>query len=505
MRSRAKTTKWNIFFHFLAILMMICSGVLLVPLYLKYIPLPLYGAWLATGNILVWITAIDPGLSLVLQQRIANLYGAQDKYKIGCIITSGLLLTIGICLFILITGVAIFFIFPILLKLPSNLDFNLLRDCFLIALIGSVFLIFSYSLTAINQGLQSSKGIGFIYVLVTLTGIIISVTMLKKDYGLYSIAIMPLISGVGLTAGNLGYLFWRYTVEDIPFVKSLQELKGISKLVSYSFIGRLGGVITSNMDLFVVAKFLGPQNAAFLNLTRKAPDMSKMFIARPVIAFIPSLAHLNGSGEKEKQVTIIIRLVCILFWILGLVLGGFWAFNDDFVKLWVGEEMFAGKTISIIISSTLFLTAITDSFGNLCVALGSIKKNSLVSFGQAILSAVLMIIGAKYFGMLGVVVGPLIALLLFSSWLYPKHLISLLQLDRKLLKNLFYELIKVLTLTFILALVFSRFIILSWFNFIILTGAFFALYFLMLLFLSSSFRNEIIKMKIKLMHLFSVI
>jgi O-antigen/teichoic acid export membrane protein len=473
---------------------MICSGVLLVPLYLKYIPLPLYGAWLATGNILVWITVVDPGLSLVLQQKIANLYGAQDKYKIGSFITSGLLLTMGVCSVLLLIGAAMFFLFPLLLKLPSSIDINVLKNCFLITLIGSAFLIFSYSLTAINQGLQSSKGIGLIYVLVALTGIIISMIMLKNNYGLYSMAIVPLISGVGLTAGNLGYLFWRCKTDEIPFVKSLQEFKGISKLVSYSFMGRLGGVIASNMDLFVVAKFLGPQNAAFLNLTRKAPDMSKMFIERPVIAFIPSLAHLNGCGEREKQVTIIVRLVRILFWIIGLVLAGFWAFNDDFVKLWVGEKMFAGQTISIIISLTVLLTAITDSFGNLCIALGSIKKNSLVSFGQAILSAVLIIIGAKYFGMLGVVVSPLIALLLFSSWLYPKHLISILQLDFKLVKNLFYELIKVLILTIILALVFSQFIVLTWFSFLLLTGAQIALYFITLMFLSSVFRHEAKKM-----------
>ena len=469
---------------------MICSGVLLVPLYLKHISLPLYGAWLATGNVLIWITVVDPGLSMVLQQKIASLYGAKDYKKIGAYITSGLLLTLCICTILLILGSVIYFLFPFILNLPTSIDINLLKNCFLIALIGSTFLIFSYTVTAINQGLQSSKGIGLIYVVVVLSGIIISMILLKHDFGLYSIAIVPLYSGVGLTFGNLIYLFWRCRTDQIPFVKSLEEFKGISKLVSFSFIGRLGGVISSNMDLFVIVKFLGPQNAALLNLTRKAPDMSKTFIERPVIAFIPSLAHLRGSGDQEKQVRIVVRLVYFLFWMIGLVLTGLMSFNDDFVNLWVGEKMFAGQKISIIVSFTLLLTAITDSFGNICVALGSVKKNSLVSLGQAILSAFLIVIGAKYFGLIGVVVSPLIALLLFSSWLYPKHLISIMQLDKIIVKKLLVELAKILLSTTILVMVFSQLKIFSWFGFVFFTSALTAIYFIILLFVSDTFRFE---------------
>ena len=55
----------------------------MVPLYLKYIPVELYGAWLATGNIVNWLLVVDPGISTVVMQRVGKSYGADDRSEVG--------------------------------------------------------------------------------------------------------------------------------------------------------------------------------------------------------------------------------------------------------------------------------------------------------------------------------------------------------------------------------------------------------------------------------------
>ena len=65
------------------------TGIIMVPLYLRFIPFEVYGAWLASGNMLAWLSTIDPGLTLVLQQRIAAAYGNQDFKAIGMILVAG--------------------------------------------------------------------------------------------------------------------------------------------------------------------------------------------------------------------------------------------------------------------------------------------------------------------------------------------------------------------------------------------------------------------------------
>lgn len=44
-------------------------GIILVPIYLVYIPKDLYGYWLATGNILTIISLLDPGIGGVVTQK----------------------------------------------------------------------------------------------------------------------------------------------------------------------------------------------------------------------------------------------------------------------------------------------------------------------------------------------------------------------------------------------------------------------------------------------------
>jgi Na+-driven multidrug efflux pump len=74
--------------------MALSSGAALftVPVSVSHIPLDLYGAWLASGNILAWATMIDPGFGLLTQQQVATTYGAGNLDSAGKIITGGVLL-----------------------------------------------------------------------------------------------------------------------------------------------------------------------------------------------------------------------------------------------------------------------------------------------------------------------------------------------------------------------------------------------------------------------------
>ena len=113
--SRRRTTQWELFFQYLTIPLGMVSGIVLVPMYLKYIPQDVYGAWLATGNVLAWLTISDPGLSGVLRQRIAASYGRGDVTSIGEIISSGLMITCGVTAVLVMAGLGLGLALPSLL------------------------------------------------------------------------------------------------------------------------------------------------------------------------------------------------------------------------------------------------------------------------------------------------------------------------------------------------------------------------------------------------------
>ena len=85
------TLKWNFIFQYGYVITNIINSIILLPFYLHKIDASTLGVWLATGNILAWMTLIDPGVGDVLQQKVAELRGRNENGEIGKTIGSGLI------------------------------------------------------------------------------------------------------------------------------------------------------------------------------------------------------------------------------------------------------------------------------------------------------------------------------------------------------------------------------------------------------------------------------
>ncbi|MEW6088416.1 MAG: oligosaccharide flippase family protein [bacterium] len=471
--------------------MAIVSGVIMVPLYLKFIPTDVYGAWLASGNVLIWFSFFDPGLTVVLQQRIGSAYGKRDYQTIRELLGGGLFIAGVISISIIAIGFIIAPYLPLFLSLPPGIDKSLIVQAFSIAVIGTSLTVFSFSISAINQGFQSSLGFGLTNFIVTALMTVLTAVLLYKGFGLLAIAIASIFGGVFYTLGQGTYLIWRLTDEKIGFKFSFNNISALTKLLSYTFLGRVSGILANNVDLFVVSRFLGPETVTILSLTRKAPDYSKEFVNQPSVAFMPAISHLTGSGEIDKARKVLIRLIHMLLWILCLTVGGLIALNDDFVRLWVGPYLFAGKTINLIICVSLIFTFTANCFGNICMALGNIKGNSLAGLVQSLVFIPLVIFGTKYFGLLGTVLAPSVAILAVSAWYYSRTFSRLLKLSVQDRKNIMYEGFLALAVMVSLTLGFSWCYPENWFRFFALVAVFCFLYSCLIYLVSMNFRCEI--------------
>lgn len=479
------------FFHYVSIGLALVSGIVLVPLYLHYIPLGLYGAWLATGNILAWLTVIDPGLSTVLQQRAGVAYGKGDMAELSALLTGSVLLSGAVALLVLIVGVISSRFLVRWLNLSTTPNIGVVEQAFILAAMGSALMIFSFGLTAFNQGLQSSLGIGLVFAATMIVSLVLTVVLLNQGVGLLALPIGLIVRGVGLTLGNAGYLLWRSVAEKMRYRFSIRGIGTLARLSSYTFLGRGAGVIATNLDAFVLTRYLGPEVAPVFALTRKAPDMSRMFLERPTVAFMPAVSHLVGTGELERARVVLLRLVRIILWLMGLIAGGFFVFNSDFVALWVGPDLFAGPAVNIVIVLALVTSVLANGLSNLCFSLGNIKGNSLASMAQGLLSVSLIIVGVRYWGMIGVALAPLLAMLATTAWYYPRAFSRLLSLDRSDIIVITREALMVLAAAIIVIAIFVWVTLATWVTFILTVAALVIVYVSVLGVLSQSFRAEL--------------
>lgn len=466
----------------------------MVPLYLRYIPLNLYGAWLATGNILAWFTMFDPGLSLILMQRTGVAYGKGDVDEINSLLTSGLVISSLVSIVLLAVGMLSKNYLIAWLNLNPITDVTILKDAFVLAVVGSALLIFSYGITSINQGLQSSTGMGLIHVTAMVISLFITVIFLKHGAGLLALPIGLITKGLVFTLGNAIYLAWRYRSEHMCYKFTTNGILSLVKLSSHTFLGQSAQIMSLNADTFLLTRYLGPESAVVFSFTRKIPEVSQMMLERPAVAFMPAISNLVGCGEIDKARSVLLRLTQIILWLMGLLASGFFVFNRDFISLWVGRSMYAGSTINSIIILSLVGTVIIKSLSNLCFSMGDISVNSIVKMLQGLMSVAFMYIGTKLWGMTGLAIAPLLSMLLISFWYYPRSFSRLLTLKRPDVIVMVQEFTAVVAASSITIILFISISATSWGAFVLTVLMFSIVYTGIMLTLSNSLRKELIGM-----------
>jgi len=495
--SRKNAVKKNLILQYVSLGLGMIKGFFIIPIYFIFIDSELYGYWLATGSLLVWINIIDPGAGTVLQQKVAYDYGNKNKNGLQFLIGSGLIVGISISIIALIISFLFSYFIPELLNF-SNPEFTeTLILSFNIAAIGTCFSLITSVIRGVNFGMQKTVYPGIIEIGSSLIGITVNIFMLYNGYGLYSIAWMLLVSGVLTSIGNLVYLRITIIRENINIKYSFEKIKPLFKEFSYTFFSRLSNTLSSNIDLILIARFLNAETVTMIEMTRRPFKIMSGIVYKPSVALSPAISHLSGEKDMIKIKSILFKFIQYSIWSYGFILAGFLIFNKSLISLWIGEDKFAGVYLSLIILVGITLKGFFSSIGNINFALGNIKGTSVIMVIQNILYIILAIVLGKYFSITGIMMAIIPSVLLTIGWYYFKNLFNKSLLSKNSLIAILTSLL-VVSIICIMAFYLEPYLsILSWYQ-LVYFGIFFSFIFLTILYISSkSFRLEIIVIKNK--------
>jgi O-antigen/teichoic acid export membrane protein len=471
----------------------ILNGIVIIPFYLKFIDNTLYGAWLATGNILVWITILDPGIGDLVQQKLA-FYFAQDKIKdIEKTITIGIILSLIIGIIILFSSYFLADFIPRLLKLDNKINSELLIQAFKITAIGTALTVMTFGLVGINQGFQGTFMAGIIYTLGQLIALSLNLFLLFRGYGLMSIAYGRLAWSAVFFGGHLCFLFYHILALKLKPSFDKPFFLSFTKIFTYTFVAKISSTLSSNIDLVIVSRYISPMVVANLELTRRPIRTISSFIDRLSVAFLPSLSHLFGEGDINKFRMIYIRFIAIFLWVTCFIAIGFIIFNESFVTIWVGKKFFIGQSQNILLVIGFIITSMTYALSNFIFSTGKIKELSMINTVKSIVYLVLLYPLTKYWGIYGIIIAPILAALLVELWFYLKLLKETIENKFSDYRFLIKDLLIILTVSISSFICFDIFFkITTVFEFIYLTVLFSIIYWITLAIFSIKFRNEML-------------
>lgn len=416
--SRRRAALVNVFFHYVAVAFLLIQGIVLVPLYMRHVPVALYGAWLATGNVLSWLELVDPGLSSLLQQRVAFTHGAGRSNELPAVIGTGVALSAALGALPLLCWPAAVLL-PEVLHLTGQEGTELVAS-FRIGLMSTGLVLVSYGVTAVNLGLQRSLAAGLTYSAAAVIGIGATIALLLSGLGLRALPLGLLARSAVLVIGNVLALasWFRATKAGRPRLERT-EFASVARLSGFSFLARLGTALVGRLDALLCATMLSPSIAAVLTLTGRAFDPVRMAAERIPAALAPGLAHLAGSGQRRRLVEVTRAVWTGVGLVLAAGVAAVVALDAIFVTLWVGPSLFGGHRIAFAIAVATSASVLANGMNQMVFALGGVRQASLASVAEGGLRLALQVGLVPFVGVIGMPLGALAATLATSAWYLP--------------------------------------------------------------------------------------
>lgn len=491
--SRKKVTQWHLFFQYSSIIISIINGIVIVPIYLHFINIELYGAWLATGNILVWITIIEPGIGDVLQQKIAFSYSQKDYITINKLIASGIIISLIISITAFLASLVIVNYIPAILKTSESLNSGELLTAFKLIAISTCLTLFTFSLVGINQGFQNTFFSGIIYVVGQVVAIILNIILLYMNYGLISIALSRIAFSSIFLTGHLILLIYVTIKNKLTPIFEKNFFIQFSKIFIYTFSGKLASTLINNIDLIIVSRYINAETVTMLELTRRPFKIFNSFIDRSTVALLPALSHLYGEQDYSKLKNLFTRYINIFFWIACLTTFGFIVFNKYLITLWLNKDVFLGNSLNILICLGIFLNSFSYNISNFTFSFGNIAGNNIITIVKSIVYVLFIYILTKGYGIWGIVLAPIISTLSSELWYYPRKIMQILKLSKSELIIIFKDNIILILFTALISatFIYCKIKITDWLHLFIVVAIFSTIYLVFLYSTSLNFRNEV--------------
>ncbi len=418
--ARRRAAILNLVFYYVAIGLNIVQGLVLVPLYIAHIPLSLYGAWLATGNILAWLELVDPGIGMLIQQRVGFAHGADDHEQLAKVIGTGLALSLAVSLLPLAA-------WPFADMVPGivgieGADAESLAAAFRIGLVGTALLLLSYGVTSVSLGLQMAMAAGLIYTAAGVASIATIVTLILLDFGLLAIpAGMAARSGVLVAGNGVVQLVWFARVRLWPRFDRV-ELRAISGLATWTLVGRTGGVLLERMDALLIAWIISPSASAVLVLTGRVFEIVRLAAGRIAPALTPGLASLAGEQRLDRFGEVTRLGAGAIASLLAVGVAGTAALNEVFMALWVGPELFGGQLLTLAFAAMTILTVMLSYAGHALFAVGAIKETAVLGLAEAIIKLPLQWLLTVTLGLVGMPLAACVAMVGVRGTTFPRLL-----------------------------------------------------------------------------------
>ena len=377
---------------------LLINGLFFLPLYLKYLGIEVYGYWLATGGILIWMGIFN--FATITSQRVAAAYGCKDYKKCADYYWTGLKIYGWLAIIVILIGWGVSLVLPSMFDIPKPFDFEIVQ-AFQIAAFAMLLQLFGACSVSFVSSIERPQVLLFTSFVALVLQIVVVPYGLLSGWGVSAIAAGLFAQAIFKTFTTISVASW--------YAFALAGKARFSKPVFMDYMDNLpssclraiGAGVSLRMQPTLITLILGPTVAAAYDITSKAILLIQSIMSRIVISAFSRFSSLLSQKNKTYawsriEKSFFIFQLCVLGAIIGYVI-----FNRSFISLWVGKKYFLGNSITLAIGIGALVSMYTAFFNLIIMCSGALKQSGNLSFMRAVTSIVASYLGLHFGGIIG--------------------------------------------------------------------------------------------------------
>lgn len=405
----------NIFSNWFSLAVTVVIAFVVSPIIVHSLGIEMYGIWSLIVSITGYFTVLDFGVNTAIVRFISSSH-AQNDYAQGRKVYSTSLAIFGaVASGLLIFSLGFGFFFQGLFGLYHIPRFYLYAVFVLSAMDLALGLLFSVFLGSLS-GLQEFKFINGWSIVVNILRSIALVWLLKKGYGLLTLALIQLASNLARAA----FQYWRvksrykflYFGRDYV---SRESIKLIYDYSIYSFVIAVALKLLFYTDSVVIGSMIGAAEVTFYTIPSTLLDYLEKLVWAMIAVLVPVISANEATGEEKANASLYVAGTRYSLLVGMPIVISLYFYGDDFIRIWMGPEI-ANRShwvLKLLIIGFGLATSQLIAHG----ILKGISRHRVLAYilaVEALANLGMSIALAKPYGIEGVAVGTMVPLIAAS-------------------------------------------------------------------------------------------
>lgn len=271
------------------------------------------------------------------------------------------------------------------------------------------------------------------------------VLWLTHNYILYLVIQVLFVYGANFYNSHIASKYYPYINKKVQLPK--EKTKGIFKDVGSAFLYKIANVLINATDNTLISVLISTEMVGYYSNYNIIVGKLKGIVGTIFYSLIASIGNLLAKEEAKRQFQVfqLMQTVCQIictFCTTCLVL-----LEEDFIRVWLGNEFVLGGLVLIAIVTVFYLNIILSPITSFREAAGFFRKTKYVMLWTAATNLILSIILGKLIGLSGILFATALSKVLTHFWYEP--LLLFRDYFKKSCSIYFLEILKGLGITFV--------------------------------------------------------